>query len=488
MIKNNNQNQIAIDFYLPFGGKLNSENRWVKLAAIMPWDEIQTVYESSLNSSQGSPSIPSRIAVGALIIKHIDSLTDESTIEQIRENPYYQYFLGYHGFTDKQVFTPSLFVSIRNRLGLENIQKITETLIKKTEHQQKTEKENKDEDNNDDTREGMLIIDATVAPSDIAYPTDTNLLNKAREISENLIDQLWALNSIGIKPRTYRKIGRKEYLAFTRNRKKSKRKIRKVNRKQIGYLERNLRIIGTMLGYSIKPFPLSNTDQKKLWIITELCRQQREMYDEKKNSIDGRIVSLQQPHIRPIQRGKAGKKTEFGAKINAAYVNGLLLIDHLSWDNFIESKDLEMQVENYRSRFGYYPESVNADKIYWTRKNRLYCKGKGINLYGGSPLGRPPKIQKTPAEKRKIKKEAGKRNRIEGVFGNSKRRFGLDLVMTKTARTSENWIAMVIFVMNLLKIVRDNFLSKFVLWHIRIYCYKIKQFCLKQPCQQIVYM
>ena len=140
---------------------------------------------------------------------------------------------------------------------------------------------------------------------------------------------------------------------------------------------------------------------------------------------------------------------------------------------------METQVENYKSRFGYYPESVNADKIYWTRKNRLYCKGKGINLYGGSPLGRPPKIEKTPAEKRKIKKEAGKRNRIEGVFGNSKRRFGLDLVMTKTVRTSENWIAMVIFVMNMLKMVKDNFLSKFLLCYIMICHQKIEQFSFR---------
>ena len=59
MIKNNNKNQIELNFYLPFGGKLNPENRWVKLASIIPWDEIQTVYTNSLNSSKGSPSIPS---------------------------------------------------------------------------------------------------------------------------------------------------------------------------------------------------------------------------------------------------------------------------------------------------------------------------------------------------------------------------------------------------------------------------------------------
>ena len=456
MIKNSDKNQIELNFYLPFGGKLNPGNRWVKLANIIPWNEIQTVYESSLSHKNGSPSIPSRVAVGALIIKHIDNLTDEDTIEHICENPYYQYFLGYHSFRDKPIFTPSLFVAIRNRLGLENIQKITETLLKEKSQEDKEEK-----DNDDNRKNGMLIIDATVAPADIAYPTDTNLLNKAREISENLIDLLWALDKQGVKPRTYRRRARKEYIGFTRNRRKSKRKIRKINRKQICYVERNIKTINKMLGDNITPFPLPYSNQKKLWIITEFCRQQREMYDEKKHKVEGRIVSLQQPHIRPIQRGKAGKKTEFGAKINASYVNGLLLIDHLSWNNFNESKDLKFQVENYKQRYGYYPESVNADKIYWTRENRAYCKLMEIKLYGGSPLGRPPKTEKTSAEKRKIKKEAGKRNRIEGIFGNSKRRFGLDLVMAKTARTSENWIAMIIFVMNMVKMAEDNFLPIF---------------------------
>jgi hypothetical protein len=473
MIKSKNKNQVELDFYLPFGGKLNPNNRWIKLAEIVPWDSIQKVYERGLNSDQGTPAIPARVAIGALIIKHIDNLTDEGTIEMIKENPYYQYFLGYHSFTDKQVFAPSLFVTIRRRFDQEDIQKITEYLIE----EEKTEKEDYD----DDHREGMLIIDATVAPSDIAYPTDTNLLNKAREISEGLIDKLWELDKQGTKPRTYRKVARKNYLAFTRMRKKSKRKIRKANRKQIGYLERNIKTIGRMLGNEIKPFPLSTTAQEKLWIITELCRQQREMFDNKKNLTEGRIVSIHQPQVRPIIRGKAGKKTEFGAKLNAAYVNGMLLLDHVSWDNFNESMDLIFQVENYKMRFGFYPKSINADKIYWTRKNRAYCKSLGIKLYGGSPLGRPPKKMKTAEEKLKIKKEAGKRNQIEGAFGRGKRKFGLDLVMTKTARTSENWIAMVIFVMNLTKIAKDNFLSKFLYAYIMKISAIIRQVWLLIP-------
>jgi transposase, IS5 family len=70
---------------------------------------------------------------------------------------------------------------------------------------------------------------------------------------------------------------------------------------------------------------------------------------------------LAQPHVRPIVRGKAGTPVEFGAKTFASCVDGNVFLDHLSWDNFNESWDLPQQVEQFRNRFGNYPESVHAD-------------------------------------------------------------------------------------------------------------------------------
>ena len=126
----------------------------------------------------------------------------------------------------------------------------------------------------------------------------------------------------------------------------------------------------------------------------------------------------------------------------------------------MESEDLKPAVQRYKERFGHYPESVNADKIYWKNENRRYLKSQKIEMYGGNPLGRPSK-SKTPQEKKHHKLESVKRNRIEGMFGLGKRRFGLGLVMAKTRRTSESWIAMVIFVMNVAAVYRDHIFSYF---------------------------
>ena len=101
--------------------------------------------------------------------------------------------------------------------------------------------------------------------------------------------------------------------------------------------------------------------------------------------MEDRIVSLSQPHIRPIVRGKAGKSVEFGAKLSASCFEGDVFLDRMSWDNFNESGDLKAQVEAYYRFTGYYPESVHADRIYRTISNRAWCKEKGIRRAWAAP-------------------------------------------------------------------------------------------------------
>jgi transposase, IS5 family len=184
-----------------------------------------------------------------------------------------------------------------------------------------------------------------------------------------------------------------------------------------------------------------------LLVVAEIYRQQLWLYENNKQSIDDRIVSLTQPHIRPIVRGKAGKAVEFGAKLSASTFEGYVFLDHISWDNFNESGDLKSQVEAYKNFTGYYPESIHVDKIYRTRENRAWCKERGI-IMSGPPLGRRP--ANVSKEKKKQDLESEKiRNCIEGKFGQAKRRFSLNRVMAKLSYTSETTIAITFLVMNL---------------------------------------
>jgi hypothetical protein len=456
-----NQKQLEFEnFALPFAGKLRSDNRWVKLAKFIPWDEFEPEYAKAASKShQGPPAKSVRIALGSLIIKERLGTSDEEAVEQIRENPYLQYFLGYKEYIDEPPFDPSMFVLFRKRFSESKLTEINEAVAQKalagekepSEEKQSSENNDDDPGNASGPNQGKLLIDATCTPADITFPTDLKILNTSREKSEEIIDILHRpLRGKQKKPRTYRKKARKEYLSAAKSKKLSRSKRRKAIRKQLGYLNRNLKSI-SKLSKQTSLLLLSRRQYKNLLVIQEVYRQQQWMYDHHESRIDDRIVSVSQPHVRPIKRGKAGAATEFGAKISVSLTKGFSFVDRISWDAYNESCDLKDQAERYRERFGYYPESIHADKIYRTRENRKYCKKHGIRL-SGPPLGRPPAEKEKQLERQfQARLDELDRIPIEGKFGQGKRRFSLSRIMCKLPETSETAIMIAFLVMNLEK-------------------------------------
>jgi transposase, IS5 family len=205
------------------------------------------------------------------------------------------------------------------------------------------------------THQGRLLLDATVAEQTIRFPTDLSLLNESREISERLIDELYALSSLTKKPRTYRKIARSAYLAIVKQRRPGPKKIRRGIKEQLQYVQRNLATLESLLNELSNPaIPLSPKKLKQYWVIQHVYSQQAEMYRTKSHRCDDRIVSIHQPHVRPIIRGKLNKSVEFGAKISVSLTpQGITKVDHLRWDAFNEGGDLETQVEAYQRRYGF---------------------------------------------------------------------------------------------------------------------------------------
>ena len=253
------------------------------------------------------------------------------------------------------------------------------------------------------------------------------------------------------KPRTYRNRARKDYLSVAKKRRPTVKERRKAIKKQLQYIKRNFSHIQQLVELGTALLKLSNRQYKMLLVGAEIYRQQLWLYENQKQSIEDRIVSLNQPHIRPIIRGKAGTAVEFGAKFSASCYDGYVFLDHISWDNFNESGDLKTQVEAYKTYTGYYPESVHVDKIYRNRDNRAWCKERGIRI-SGSPLGRPPK-DVSQEKKKQAADDERIRNCIEGKFGQGKRRFSLGRVMAKLPHTSLTSIAISFLVMNLSRLL-----------------------------------
>ncbi len=449
------QHQIKIEeFGNLYQMKLNPFNRWVQLAKFLPWDSLVRIYSEHF-SKRGAVTVSPRIVIGSLIIKHKLNLSDEQTVQIIEENPYMQFFLGFDEFIPEVPFSPSLFVEWRKKLGNDTFNDFSDVLFrvcfpKKTNSLKKVD----EEQNPKQPNKGKLKMDATIADQYITYPNDLGLLNKARENTEEIIDILFDLlrEQIPVKPRTYRKEARKRYLAEAKKRQKNKTSLRMAIRFALNCLDRNIRSINKMLDL-LQDNPLPHNRMRQFWIIQTLNDQQRQMYDERINRCDHRIVSISQPHVRPMVRGKQGKKVEFGAKLGLALADGFVKAQTISWDAYNESADLIPHIEAYKELYGYYPELVQVDKIYGTNKNRKWCTLNGIRMTV-SPKGRPKEM--TKYQKRKHKKELSERNEVEGKIGQAKQGYRLNEVKAKLRETSETWIGLALFTANLVKFAQLN--------------------------------
>jgi len=438
MYRKRDRNQQTLDdFILPFGGKLKADNRWVKMARMMPWDFIEDIYLESMSQENGAMALSARIAFGAIYIKEHENLADERTVEYIAENPYMQYFLGLHEYTDTPLFDPSMMVHFRKRFSSAQIEEINKRMF--------IEEKSEPPDDEPPPNRGKLVLDATCAPADIRYPSDLSLMNEARENTEKIIETLWPHSQRkGHKTRYSRKKARKQYLVIAKQKRPKGTKTRGAIGKQLEYIRRNLEDIGNLLletGLEV----LREKDLERLMVICALHRQQYAMYASRTHQSEKRIVSLRQPHVRPIVRGKAGRPFEFGQKLALSVVNGYTFIERQSFENFHEGVTLIESVERYRALHGCYPEVVQADQIYRNRANLAFCKERGIRL-SGPKLGRPAKN----AQRDRTTESLDHRERIiiEGRNGMAKRRFGLDLIMAILPETSMTEAALQVLCMN----------------------------------------
>jgi len=509
MINYTSQNQLSL-FRTPFDQQLDPLNRWVKLSNSLPWDQLVKIYIKKLRADFGAPGIDARMVIGSLIIKHKLTLSDRETIEMIRENMYMQYFVGLSSFTTHPIFHHTEFVHIRKRLSEVDFNSMTEELMQVAgiiEKQQEpindtltdqstpasdiiegneTDKivttettitgpvENQEEQKElipeqkgtDDIKtilnKGDMQLDATVADQKIKYPNDVELLNTGRQETDRMIDMLCeALEHK--RPRTYRNTARKQFLRFAKRKTKPRNIIRKARRQQLNYLKRNLKHLDLLITkyQSIKQtlrLPFEHRDLRILWATRLVYVQQLQMHTENSQRISDRITSIYQPYVRPIVRGKAKAKVEFGAKLDISLQDGYAFIETLSWDAFNECNDVQSAAENYKRRYGYYPANIIADAIYHTRENKKWCTANQIKLIGKT-LSKTVLSKMTAKERKAHKQKHNSRNHVEGKFGQGKNGYELNEIKAKYSNTSKSWIAAIIFVMNILKFAGSSFLS-----------------------------
>ena len=402
----------------------------------------------------------------------------------IQENPYMQYLCGLSEFTDKPLFDPSLFTTIRKRITIEEINQLTTELLNKelaAKEARKAENQKRNDDNeeppvthtedngaeftdsHDRTHKGVLKLDATCADAEVRYPVDADIVHDGCKIADRYIKKI--CKGLHIKKlRSCYSDARSFYLVLVKCKKKGYKLIRSTISAMLSYLNKDLRKLTELfLEYRGSKDILQPHEQRILRATFDMYSQQLEMFEEKKHQCKDRIISIFQPHVRPIVRGKSKTPTEFGAKIGAAVYEGYTFIDHHSWDAYNESTDLSLQIQLFKERFGCLPATILADKIYMNKANRKILKEYEIKTYC-KPLGRPPKEPRSPEYLEKMAKAVGERNEVECSFGTGKRIYRANNIRAKLPKTAECWTGMCYFVKNVMKFLRELCLVLFEFW------------------------
>ena len=364
----------------------------VKLSRTIDWSFLERQFGAIYEDKPGRPPLPTRLMAGLAILKHTYDLSDEVLCERWVENPYYQFFCGEEFFQHRLVFDRSSLTRWRQRMGEEKLQALLqESLAVAT----KTEAIKPSDLN-------RVIVDTTVQPKNVMFPTDARLLNRAREILVRLA------KGAGIKLRqSYGRVGKFTLIKHQRY----------AHAKQFKRANRALRTLRTYLGRVIRDIarkiegPIGLLDGIALDRMLALARR---VLDQKQRQRGAKVYSLHAPEVECIGKGKAHRPYEFGVKVSVAttlsHAKGGQFVTHVKAmpGNPYDGHTLKTVIPDMEALIGNVIERMMLDKGYRGHnappeyKFRVFISGQ--------------KRRVTP----KIKRELRRRSAIEPVIGHLK--------------------------------------------------------------------
>jgi transposase, IS5 family len=364
----------------------------VKLARTIDWSFLEQRFGAVYEDKPGRPPLPTRLMAGLAILKHTYNLSDEALCERWVENPYYQFFCGEEFFQHRLVFDRSSLTRWRQRMGEERLQALLQESLAVAA---KTEAIKPSDLN-------RVIVDTTVQPKNVMFPTDARLLNRAREILVRLAQ------GCGIKLRqSYARVGKfalikHQRYAHAKQFKRANRALRKLKT----YLGRIIRDIGRKRG--------GNADLLKEIALSRMLLRARRVLDQKQRQRGPKVYSLHAPEVECIGKGKAHRPYEFGVKVSVAttlsHAKGGQFVTHAKAlpGNPYDGHTLATVIPDMEPLIGNTIERILADKGYRGHnappdyKFRVFTSGQKRHM--------------TP----KIKRELRRRSAVEPVIGHLK--------------------------------------------------------------------
>lgn len=426
---------------------LDKNHPLYKISQVIGWVSLSEKLAQFYCPDNGRPTKPSRLKTGLLILKHLYQISDTDTIDTLKTNIYAQYLcnVSLEQISSKKILCSSSLTRFRAQIGKSGI-KIIEDEVLNCLKRAKLLKGRK------------LVCDTTVVPSNIAYPTDISLLEKVRGKAVELLEKA---KDFGAKQfRTYKRTAKKVYIRYqkirhhtVRSRRKTQKQIRQFAQRNIGQLKETVeKIKNTIKEAADSAITLTDKTKKQFIEKTEkfldtaaaILTQQKDVY--KGLPVQERIVSVHQPCIRPMVRGKYPVEVEFGPKVLLNYKNGFLFLADIQFNNISDTQLLETAINEYKNIFGYLPAQLAADRGFWSKDNfKLATEDFKIPKVAIQNKGKSDYLKNKPFKERLRRLRCA----IEAKISLAKRKYGLNRIRYSIPEGEEIWIRLGLMAMNL---------------------------------------
>lgn len=423
---------------------LDSENELFKITKTLDWVKLSDKLSEFYSPDNGRPSKPSRLKIGLLILKHLYKLSDKDTLKTLKENIYAQYLCNISLEGTKHCLNSSTLTYFRKQIGLKGIKFIEEEVLCSLKRAKLLKNK-------------ILVCDTTVTPSNISYPTDVSLLEKVRQ---KAVKYLETAKELGARTyRAYKRTAKKVFVQYQKIRHHTIHTRRRVQKQLRQFAQRNIRQLkeavnniqsvtkntssqaADLIDKTKKQF--TEETQKFLDTASKILTQQKDIYQE--IPVKERIVSVNQPHIRPMVRGKYPIEVEFGPKILLNLKNNFLFLEHLSFNNTSDSQLLDISIKGYQERFGSLPTQLAADRGFWSKENRQLAENYAIKKIAIENKGKSSYLKGKPFRERLRRLRCS----IEARISLAKRKYGLDRIRYTMSQGEEMWVRLGLIAMNL---------------------------------------
>ena len=416
---------------------LDQEHEIIKITKAIDWLSLSDNLARFYCPDNGRPTKPARAKVGLLILKHLYKMSDTDVVDLLKRDIYAQYLCDVSLKEAKDFLNPSSLTKFRKQIGLEGIKLIEQEALNSLKRANLL-------------KGRKLVTDTTVVPSDIAYPTDISLLEKIRNKAIGYLD---IARQFGSKRfRTYKRIARKVYIQFTKIRHHTIKSRRKVQKQLLQFSRRNIQQLKEAMLRLSKSIG-NDLDKTKAHLLKEaesfldvaykVLTQQKDVC--KKLPVKERIVSIHQPHIRPMVRGKYPVEVEFGPKILLNLKDNLLFLEDLKFNNVSDTNLLDTAIKGYKEHFGNLPTQLATDRGFWSPENLRLAYDYGISKIAMENKGKSSYLKGKPFRERLRRLRCS----IEARISLAKRKYGLDRIRYRMPQGEEMWIRIGLISMNL---------------------------------------